>query len=220
MNVNIKGLEPRMKVEHKEQRVRDALSKYFSDNELNNVMSYWKKKYSKQPAFVLRRFIDEICVTEHHKSVKNQMIKDILNQFNQPVDTPDEIEVSELQECFESYLNDTLLLVPAESRDDFILGIETRLLAEAQSVDLSERADFEKATFQIISFLKADLLQRQTQNIQAALDLPLLQAASAVLYRSLCKVVGPIEADDVIRMAFEKRYAAGHTNEIHQITQL
>lgn len=220
MNVNIKGLEPRMKVEYKEQKIRDALSRYFSDGELNNIMSYWKKKYSKQPAFVLRRFIDDICVRDNHKSLKSNMIKDILVAFNQADTTEEDVSISITQKCFESYVNDVLDILPETSADAFINAVETRLLSHTSNLHVTEKAVFEKHAFQIITFLKADKLNRHTQHIQAVLYLPFLQTVAAIMYRAICHVVGPIDADDITKLAFERRYAEGQENEIHQITQI
>lgn len=220
MNVNIKGLEPRMKVELKEQKIRDALSTYFNDDDMTMIMNYWRKRYSKEPAFVLRRFVDAVCITPEHKALKTQMINDIVNALNQPTQTFDVIEVSKHQACFESYTSDILQLIPAETRDDFIFFMEKYLVSQGKNIEPTEKNHFDKFLLQITQFMKTDAINTQSHHIQMNVDLPLLQTASSFLYTALCKAVGPINADEIIQLSFQKRYNAGQSEEIHQITQL
>lgn len=218
MNIFVKGLEPRMNIEYKEAKIREALMAYFSESELNSIMKYWHHYYSKEPAFVLRRFVTEICQTPEQQAAKKQIVKDIFLSLNQVAGKTSENNISNIQLCFEAYLFDVLQLLP-ENHEAFILTLKRKL-------SVSKSHHNYKNEFFYINFWLNDVLNlKNTQSIQfkhiaSDISLPAIQIVCSQAYVVLCDMIGPIEADHLIQTAIKKRYEEGQTDEIHQITQV
>ncbi|ATO18637.1 hypothetical protein BS636_02650 [Acinetobacter sp. LoGeW2-3] len=75
MNAEVLNLDQRR------QAIQRGLQHYFQGNHLEQIVGYWEQEYSEQPAFVLNRFLSEICTTEELKQNRKDMLKQVLHEL-------------------------------------------------------------------------------------------------------------------------------------------
>ena len=75
MNAEVLNLEQRR------QAIQRGLQHYFQGPHLEQIVGYWEQEYSGQPAFVLNRFLSEICTTEELKQNRKDMLKQVLHEL-------------------------------------------------------------------------------------------------------------------------------------------
>lgn len=67
-----------LSVAQKRQAVEAGLKPFLPDNYLQDVLEFWEQHYSHEPAFVLQRFLNEICTTAALKAQRSQMLQSVL----------------------------------------------------------------------------------------------------------------------------------------------
>jgi len=65
------------------QAIERGLQQYFNGTMLERVLAHWEQQYSAKPAFVLNRFLSEICTTEELRHSRKDMLRQVLQALSE-----------------------------------------------------------------------------------------------------------------------------------------
>ncbi|MGE8539718.1 MAG: hypothetical protein ACN6NX_00360 [Acinetobacter sp.] len=173
------------------QAIERGLKQYFNGAMLERVLGHWEQQYSAKPAFVLNRFLSEICTTEELRDCRKDMLRQVLHELS-------EMEKSELMSGAQQNngAESADKLVSAELIDAFSQFVGYVL----QAVPAKDIADFEQeAQQQIVQSGIALDSQESIGSAEFALAVPLTQYAAIItaVYEVFCEFYGPMRADQV-----------------------
>lgn len=224
MNINMSGLEARMDIMQKRAAIESVLSGYFTARQLPHIMGHWEAKYSRQPAYVLQRFLAEICTTDELKMSRSIILQALvkeLNRGNTEKNNAHEEQATDLntmtalntltalQQCFEKFL--AILLTTAKgSYADSYAVLRSRLLSQlTEALSLSEQF-----ILSWLTTLEANAASPQLVTTLHDKDLP---HVVSLVYSALCDGCGPLEADNIFASAIARCRAAGYQAEIARL---
>ena len=186
MNAEVLNLEQRR------QAIQRGLQHYFQGSHLVQIVGYWEQEYSGQPAFVLNRFLSEICTTEELKQNRKDMLKQVLH----------ELTILEKSEWIESEDTEAVSLNQKAQYQAYIEFGESVL----DQVKLEDQKDFYRELAQ--QLVKDRILFQETsQKLQKSADLlsyvssKLYAQAITSLYQVFCDFYGPQRSDQVYAQA-------------------
>lgn len=186
MNAEVLNLEQRR------QAIQRGLQHYFQGPHLEQIVGYWEQEYSGQPAFVLNRFLSEICTTEELKQNRKDMLKQVLH----------ELTILEKSEWIEFEDTDAVSLNQKAQYQAYIEFGETVL----DQVKLEDQKDFYRELAQQLVQDRI-LFQETSQKLQKSADLlsyvssKLYAQAITSLYQVFCDFYGPQRSDQVYAQA-------------------
>lgn len=204
-----------LSVAQKRQAVEEGLKPFLPDDYLQDILEFWELHYSHEPAFVLQRFLNEICTTATLKSQRSQMLQSVL------------------------------LALSARERDNQLASKKTKpgkpVLRHAESLDMPTRFrgdEYAQALMQCFTALSQRLFKTAPAQIDRSLRLYLMdtvpklkmgsdsihalrlwtgtdmeapptslltiedmQQVINLIYSALCEYVGPVKADRQLTMA-------------------
>jgi hypothetical protein len=67
--------------QQKRQAIARGLSQYLSHTALEKELRYWEEMYGDKPAFVLNRFVHDICQTEVLKRQRKEILRQVLYEM-------------------------------------------------------------------------------------------------------------------------------------------
>lgn len=204
-----------LSVAQKRQAVEEGLKPFLPDNYLQDVLEFWELHYSHEPAFVLQRFLNEICTTAALKAQRSQMLQSVLlalsarERENQPASKKTKPGKPVL-----------LHTSPLDMAPRFNGNEQAQLLMQCFAA-LSQRL-FRTAPAQIDRSLRLYLmdtipkLKMGSDAIHALrlwtgtdmeapptslLTIEEMQQVINLIYSALCEYVGPVKADKLLSMA-------------------
>lgn len=177
-----------LNVTQRRQAIQRGLAHYFQGTSLEKVIGYWEQEYSEKPAFVLNRFLSDICTTDELKRNRKDMLKDVLHELTNlekseilhlDVHPDEQVDSFDLKMAYQDFIVHVLHAVQVSDRDDLFMELRQKLIregiVEADSV-LSMKDSY-------------TMLDR----IQTALASQVITA----LYSVYCDFYGPQKADRV-----------------------
>lgn len=186
MNAEVLNLEQRR------QAIQRGLQHYFQGPHLEQIVGYWEQEYSEQPAFVLNRFLSEICTTEELKQNRKDMLKQVLHeltileksQWTQSEDTQAvPLNQTAQYHAYMAFAESVLAYVQLEDQKNFCMELGQQLVRD-----------------QI-------LFQESSQKLQKSMDLlsyvssKFYAKAITSLYQVFCDFYGPQRSDQVYAQA-------------------
>lgn len=118
--------------------IQRALQHYFHGASLDQVVSYWEQEYSEKPAFVLNRFLSEICTTDELKQNRKDMLKQVLYELtviekDELMQTHSQLQVLNVSTQYHAYIDfadQVLHAITAQNGDDFFDELKNQLLKD------------------------------------------------------------------------------------------
>ncbi|ANF82495.1 hypothetical protein A3K93_10035 [Acinetobacter sp. NCu2D-2] len=184
-----------LNVAQRRQAIQRGLKHYFQGTALEQVVGYWEQEYSEKPAFVLNRFLSDICTTDELKQSRKDMLKDVLYELTNIEKTEilqleTEVEVQDthtLKTAYQDFVEAILHSVPSSDREDFFLELRRHVIAK--NLLVGERAE----------------RIYQSEKLMACIETHSVAQAVTALYTVYCDFYGPQKTD---------RLYAAHKNEI------
>lgn len=178
-----------LNLEQKRLAISRGLSPFIVAGGLERILQYWEEVYGHQPTFVLNRFVNDICVTDDLRSMRKEILRQLLSELSelerQVMLRPQTAKAQtqqhkdlELQSGFESFMQRVLAQVKVSDRAEFCT--EVMLLVEAE-LGISKRTDLELNNPMYLSGIA-----------QKHYALVLTH-----VYRKYCEFYGPSHADAV-----------------------
>lgn len=173
------------------QAIERGLQQYFDGTMLERVLGHWEQQYSEKPAFVLNRFLSEICTTEELRYYRKDMLRQVLYELSElekqelmqgrqikKQERAEEALISgEITDAFSQFLAYILQAVSAKDLDDFEQEIKQHLAGNEVAMHLNERISAP----------------------EFAVQQPVSSYASIItaVYEIFCEFYGPMRADQV-----------------------
>ena len=115
------------------QAIERGLQQYFNGAMLERVLGHWEQQYSAKPAFVLNRFLSEICTTEELRYYRKDMLRQVLHELSEmeknermngaeqkkEAESVDALVSVELIDAFSQFIGYVLQAIPAKDIADF-----------------------------------------------------------------------------------------------------
>lgn len=170
--------------------IERGLQQYVSGSLLESALGHWERQYSEKPAFVLNRFLSEICTTDELRNYRKDMLKQVLfelselerrelnhSKYDEEVSEQALVEHSQLSEAFKFFSSMVIDSVPVSDLDDFNHESKTQLL---------QMGLFEEMPFELSS-----------DECAGRLDRAHFAQVITVLYQVYCEFYGPTRADQL-----------------------
>lgn len=177
-----------LNVAQRRQAIQRGLAHYFQGTSLEQVIGYWEQEYSEKPAFVLNRFLSDICTTEELKRNRKEMLKDVLHELTHLEKTEilhldaqqDEQAVSlSLKSAYQDFIVHVLHTVQMNDHDELFMELRQKLIRE-ELID-AEMALSIKESYALLELVNSHLVSK----------------AITALYSVYCDFYGPQKADRV-----------------------
>ncbi|RYY77965.1 MAG: hypothetical protein EOO69_12550 [Moraxellaceae bacterium] len=207
-----------LSVVQKRQAVEEGLRPFLPNDYLQDILEFWELHYSHEPAFVLQRFLNEICTTAGLKAQRSQMLQSVLLALS--------ARERENQPASKKTKPGKPVLRYADSLDSLDMNARFNGDQQAQALmqcfaALSQRL-FRTAPAQIDRSLRLYLmdtipkLKMGSDCIHALrlwtgtdmeapptsiLNLEEIQQVINLIYSALCEYIGPVKADRQLSMA-------------------
>lgn len=192
------------------QAIERGLQQYFNGTMLERVLAHWEQQYSAKPAFVLNRFLSEICTTEELRHSRKDMLRQVLQALS-------EMEKQEL-------LQGVQQAKPAV--EDEVTSVElidafSRFIAFVlDAVAVKDAADFEQEIQQQLR--QKGFGQHSNEALgspEFAASLPISSYAFIItaVYEIFCEFYGPMRADQVYAQSKLKIKSLYPDVDLHQL---
>lgn len=179
-----------LNVAQRRQAIQRGLKHYFQGSSLEHALSYWEQEYSEKPAFVLNRFLNEICITDDLKLHRKEMLKHVIHELTHlekaeliKVDQKNDFVASDhLHRAYEEFVDCVLRKVQPEDVSEFANELKQQLINDhlfTQSVD---------------QYLSSEALMRNIEMLNGS-------KAITALYRVYCDFYGPQKTDRIYAQA-------------------
>lgn len=173
------------------QAIERGLQQYFNGTMMERVLMHWEQSYSEKPAFVLNRFLSDICTTEELRNYRKEMLKQVLFELSalekqellsgsqKIAESTDERGLVSIQmmDAFRQFIAHVLNVVPTKDLIDFADEVKSQLARSGLAIE--KNVAIESEVFVSI--------------------LPVARYASimTVIYEIFCEFYGPMRADQV-----------------------
>lgn len=192
------------------QAIERGLQQYFNGTMLERVLAHWEQQYSAKPAFVLNRFLSEICTTEELRHSRKDMLRKVLQALS-------EMEKQELLQGVQQAkpaVEDELISV--ELIDAFSRFIAFVL----DAVAMKDLTDFEQEIQQQLR--QKGFAQHSNEALgspEFAASLPISSYAFIItaVYEIFCEFYGPMRADQVYAQSKLKIKSLYPDVDLHQL---
>lgn len=178
-----------LNLEQRKQAIQRGLQQYFHGSHLEQIVGYWEQEYSEQPAFVLNRFLSEICTTEELKQNRKDMLKQVLHELTlvekgellqaKKVETVSLNQMAQYQ-AYQDFTDNVIVQVQASDRKDFLMELAQQLVKDQVLMQASLQPGM-------------DLLSRVPSK--------LYDKAITSLYQVFCDFYGPLRSDQIYAQA-------------------
>ena len=174
--------------QQKRQAIARGLRQYLTAPALERELNYWEDAYGDKPTFVLNRFVNDICSTEHLRELRKEILRHVLYEMAEaereaqhlPKLNSESMHVNanshHLADAFDLFLKNVLQYVAAKDLADF--NAEVQLQLEMEGFRLGSTAAGSK---QLTDFLP---MTRYSEFL-------------TVVYQQFCEFYGPARADFV-----------------------
>lgn len=171
------------------QAIERGLKQYFSGTVLDSVLSYWEQQYSEKPAFVLNRFLNEICTTEELRYHRKNMLKDVLYELSN-------LEKHDLLEDERVAVDHLKIAIPKDVQHAFLYVVDA-VLTQVSAVDQDEfKHAVQQALLQQAGII-TNAAEIQTAAFVQCLAFKQYSTAITTIYQQYCEFYGPLKADRV-----------------------
>ena len=204
-----------LSVAQKRQAVEEGLKPFLPDDYLQDILEFWELHYSHEPAFVLQRFLNEICTTASLKSQRSQMLQSVLlalsarERDNQPaskktkpgkpvlrhaesLDMPTRFKGDEhaqsLMQCFTALSQRLFKTAPAQIDRSLRLYL----------MDTIPKLKMSSDTIHALRLWTGTDMELPPTSLLTIED---MQQVINLIYSALCEYVGPVKADRQLSMA-------------------
>lgn len=192
------------------QAIERGLQQYFNGTMLDRALAHWEQQYSGKPAFVLNRFLSEICTTEELRHSRKDMLRQVLQALS-------EMEKQELLQGVQQAkpaVEDELISV--ELIDAFSQFIAFVL----DAVAVKDLTDFEQEIQQQLR--QKGFAQYSNEALgspEFAASLPISSYAFIItaVYEIFCEFYGPMRADQVYAQSKLKIKSLYPDVDLHQL---
>ena len=192
------------------QAIERGLQQYFNGTMLDRALAHWEQQYSGKPAFVLNRFLSEICTTEELRHSRKDMLRQVLQALS-------EMEKQELLQGVQQAkpaVEDELISV--ELIDAFSQFIAFVL----DAVAVKDLTDFEQEIQQQLR--QKGFGQHSNEALgspEFAASLPISSYAFIItaVYEIFCEFYGPMRADQVYAQSKLKIKSLYPDVDLHQL---
>jgi hypothetical protein len=192
------------------QAIERGLQQYFNGTMLDRALAHWEQQYSGKPAFVLNRFLSEICTTEELRHSRKDMLRQVLQALS-------EMEKQELLQGVKQAkpaVEDELISV--ELIDAFSQFIAFVL----DAVAVKDLTDFEQEIQQQLR--QKGFAQHSNEVLgspEFAASLPISSYAFIItaVYEIFCEFYGPMRADQVYAQSKLKIKSLYPDVDLHQL---
>ncbi len=192
------------------QAIERGLQQYFNGTMLDRALAHWEQQYSGKPAFVLNRFLSEICTTEELRHSRKDMLRKVLQALS-------EMEKQELLQGVQQAkpaVEDELISV--ELIDAFSQFIAFVL----DAVAVKDLTDFEQEIQQQLR--QKGFAQYSNEALgspEFAASLPISSYAFIItaVYEIFCEFYGPMRADQVYAQSKLKIKSLYPDVDLHQL---
>ena len=187
--------------------IQRALQHYFHGARLDQVVGYWEQEYSAKPAFVLNRFLSEICTTEELKQNRKEMLKQVLYELTiiekdellQTNTKAQTVNVSAQYHAYIDFVAEVLHAVLEQDTDDFFDTLKMQLLRDR--ILLNDSSAMYNTTLAMMD-------RAQAKDYAKAIT---------SLYQVLCEFYGPQRSDQVFAQARLMIKAKYPEADLHQL---
>ncbi len=199
-----------LNIAQRRSALEKGLEQFLDGSMLQGALQHWEQQYSTQPAFVLNRFLNDICTTDELRLYRKEMLKQVLFELSslekqvlmrseQPQQQAKEVELisADISDAFLAFTNDVLQLVKTPDQADFRAEVITQL--EEMGLAIAANAQINSASF--VEFLP---LTRYAQVLTS-------------IYEVFCDFYGPMRADQVYAQTKLKIKANFPDVDLHQL---
>ena len=103
------------------QAIERGLQQYFNGTMLDRALAHWEQQYSGKPAFVLNRFLSEICTNDDLRLQRKEMLRQVLHEIS-VVEKQERLKVKTDKQVMAAETNpETLDLF--QVFHDFVMGV-------------------------------------------------------------------------------------------------
>lgn len=194
-----------MDITHKRDVIESVLKDYFTPTQLESVMAYWELNYSREPAFVLQRFLKDVCTTDELKMSRAIILQALVTELNElSVGQKAEeqaVDVSSLALCFDVFTSD--LLERAKNGQAKLYGKFSEQLGQ----QIQQQFQIAVETVQAWTAESSPLRLPDS-------DLPVVVS---VIYELLCDWYGPVDADTILSVSISLCKQQGYADEIARL---
>jgi hypothetical protein len=198
-----------LNIEQKRQAISRGLDRYLEKTLLEQALVYWENCYGDQPAFVLNRFVNEICTTDELRCQRKDILRHVLGEITEaerhlrlePKKITEQKHVQnsnfELKLAFERFLN--------------------HVLAQVQTAD---RLDFHKALkdgSKILGLQPHDHPEIQQRIFLDQISVAQYAAFLTMVYQHYCDFYGPTRADQIYARTKERIQSEYLHIDMHQL---
>lgn len=204
-----------LSVVQKRQAVEEGLRPFLPNDYLQDILEFWELHYSHEPAFVLQRFLNEICTTAGLKAQRSQMLQSVLlalsarERENQPAIKKTKLGKPVLRSA------DSLNIAPRVTDDQQAQVLMQCFTALSQRLFTTAPAQIDRSLrlylMDTIPKLKVGsdcihALRLWTGTDMEApptsvLNIEEMQQVINLIYSALCEYIGPVKADRQLSMA-------------------
>lgn len=204
-----------LSVAQKRQAVEEGLKPFLPDDYLQDILEFWELNYSHEPAFVLQRFLNEICTTATLKSQRSQMLQSVLlalsarerdNQLaskktkpgkpvlrrSESLDIPTRFKGDEhaqaLMQCFTALSQRLFKTAPAQIDRSLRLYL----------MDTIPKLKMSSDTIHALRLWTGTDMEAPPSSLLTIED---MEQVINLIYSALCEYVGPVKADRQLTMA-------------------
>lgn len=181
--------------QQKRQAIARGLSPYFSQTALEKALCYWEDVYGDKPAFVLNRFVNDICHNEELKQQRKEILRQVLYEMAEAERQVHDIAPSVQQQ--------TAQMPAVHIVDAFRLLLEQIM----QHIATADVADFDtelKSALQKQAFGLGTVAQFDAQVFADVIPISRYAEFLTLMYGIFCEFYGPPRADYVYARAKEQ----------------
>lgn len=213
MNPDVKV---QLSVAQKRQAVEEGLKPFLPDDYLQDTLEFWDLHYSHEPAFVLQRFLNEICTTAGLKAQRAQMLQSILlalsvrERENQPA-----LKKTRAAKAGLRHLESVDIVLPSFNGDQQSQALMQCFTALSQRLFRTAPAQIDRSLrlylMDTVLKLKMGSDTIHALRLWAGTDMEVapntlltieeMQQVINLIYSALCEYVGPVKADRQLSMA-------------------
>lgn len=177
-----------LNVAQRRQAIQRGLRHYFQGSSLEQVVGYWEQEYSEKPAFVLNRFLSEICTTDELKQNRKEMLKDVLHELTNlkkseilhiDAKEDEQADSTNLKAAYQDFIEHVLHSTQISDSDDLFMELRQKLVREGI------------VEAEIVVSIKDSYVLLERINSSSA------SQAITALYSVYCDFYGPQKADRV-----------------------
>lgn len=210
MNLFVNGMGARISITKKADAIKSGLTPYLTAQQLDTAITYWHENYSQQPAFVIQRFVRDICKQFNLNEQRLPMLQAVVDSLNKLLVEEQTNTAKQTQHSQVDTTHRTNHLEVNHSEQQlacfiYLVKALNNHVAEVHKTDFFQQVINEVNQTRLKPNLKkafANWLNLGFGLTQCGLDITFttvdLRKLVSCTYSCLCYFLGPVEADQAL----------------------